>query len=66
MLLRAVPAVAKVRLVVSLDGDRDVMLLRAEAATADEALVQKLGLALQSATKLRGAGRIGTAGEPAE
>ena len=52
--LRAVPAVAKARLVVSLDGDRDVMLLRAEAATADAALVQKLGLALQSATKLRG------------
>jgi phenylacetate-CoA ligase len=53
-LLRAVPAVAKARLVVSLDGERDVMLLRAEAATADEALVEKLGLALQSATKLRG------------
>jgi phenylacetate-CoA ligase len=39
---------------VSLDGDRDVMLLRAEAAAGDEALTEKLGLALQSATKLRG------------
>ncbi|TDH61975.1 phenylacetate--CoA ligase family protein [Dankookia rubra] len=53
-LLRAVPIVMKARLVVSLDGDRDVMLLRAEAATADEALTEQLGLALQSATKLRG------------
>jgi len=52
--LRAVPAVSKARLVISLDGDRDVMLLRAEAATADEALMEKLGLALQSTTKLRG------------
>ncbi|MFC7476929.1 phenylacetate--CoA ligase family protein [Dankookia sp. GCM10030260] len=52
--LRAVTAVAKARLVVSLDGDRDVMLLRAEAATADEALLAQLGVALQSATKLRG------------
>mgnify|MGYP003590360048 CR=1 FL=1 len=30
------------------------LLLRAEAATADEALVERLGLALQSTTKLRG------------
>jgi phenylacetate-CoA ligase len=30
------------------------MLLRAEAATADEALIEKLGLVLQSTTKLRG------------
>lgn len=53
-LVRNVLGVAKVRLVVSLDGDRDAMLLRAEAATADEALVEKLGLALHAATKLRG------------
>ncbi|MDO9706992.1 phenylacetate--CoA ligase family protein [Paracraurococcus lichenis] len=52
--LRAVPAVAKARLVVSLEGERDVMLLRAEATERDEALVEKLGLALQNATKLRG------------
>ena len=49
--LRAVPGVAKARLVVALDGDRDTMLLRAEAppeaATA-------LAVALQAATKLRG------------
>jgi phenylacetate-CoA ligase len=49
--LRAVPGVVKARLVVSLDGDRDVMLLRAEApAVAAEAL----SAALHSATKLRG------------
>ncbi|MCB4822848.1 phenylacetate--CoA ligase family protein [Roseicella aerolata] len=52
--LRAVPGVGRARLVVSLDGDRDVMTLRAEAPAADEALTEKLGLALQSATKLRG------------
>ncbi|WP_431270099.1 phenylacetate--CoA ligase family protein [Dankookia sp. P2] len=52
--LRAVPAVTKARLVVSLDGDRDVMRLRVEAATADEALLERLGVALQAATKLRG------------
>ncbi|TCZ55070.1 phenylacetate--CoA ligase family protein [Roseicella aquatilis] len=52
--LRAVPGVAKARLVVSLEGDRDAMLLRAEAPAPDEALTEKLGLALQSATRLRG------------
>jgi phenylacetate-CoA ligase len=52
--LRAVPGVARARLVVSLEGDRDVMTLRAEAPAADEALTERLGLALQSATKLRG------------
>jgi phenylacetate-CoA ligase len=52
--LRAVPSVAKARLVVSLDGNRDVMLLRAEAATTDAELAERLGLALQAATKLRG------------
>ncbi|GGC57945.1 phenylacetate--CoA ligase [Siccirubricoccus deserti] len=53
-LLRAVPGVARARLVVALDGDRDTMLLRAEAAAPDEALVTRLGLALQAATRLRG------------
>ncbi len=52
--LRAVPGIGKARLVVALDGDRDVMTLRAEVPAADEALVEKLGLALQSATRLRG------------
>ncbi|MBL6457895.1 AMP-binding protein [Belnapia sp. T6] len=49
--LRAVPGVAKARLVVSLEGERDVMLLRAEApAEAAAALAE----ALQGATNLRG------------
>jgi phenylacetate-CoA ligase len=51
--LRAVPAVARARLVVSLEGERDIMLLRAESADAGVAPV--LEAALQSATKLRGA-----------
>lgn len=50
-LLRAVPGVAKARLIVSLDADRDTMLLRAEAPPeAANALAE----ALQAATKLRG------------
>ncbi|WP_456303792.1 phenylacetate--CoA ligase family protein [Belnapia rosea] len=49
--LRAVPSAAKARLVISLDGERDVMLLRAEAPTG---AAQALAEALQSATKLRG------------
>ena len=53
-ILRAVPAATRVRLVVSLEGDRDVMLLRAEAPAIDTALAERLGVALQSATKLRG------------
>jgi phenylacetate-CoA ligase len=49
--LRAVPGVARARLIVSLDADRDTMLLRAEApAEAADALAQ----ALQAVTKLRG------------
>jgi phenylacetate-CoA ligase len=53
-LVKTVPGLGRVRLVVSLDGDRDVMLLRAEAAPRDEALAAKISEALQSLTKLRG------------
>ncbi|MCO6417672.1 AMP-binding protein [Siccirubricoccus sp. KC 17139] len=53
-LLRAVSGVTKARLVIALEGERDTMTLRAEAAAADEALVERLGLALQSVTRLRG------------
>ncbi|WP_149535349.1 phenylacetate--CoA ligase family protein [Siccirubricoccus phaeus] len=53
-LLRAVPGIAKARLVIALEGERDSMTLRAETAMADEALVERLGIALQSATRLRG------------
>lgn len=52
--LRAVPGATRARLVVSLDGDRDVMLLRAEAAAPDQALAEALGRTLQAATRLRG------------
>jgi phenylacetate-CoA ligase len=51
---RAVPATARLRLVVALDGERDVMTLRAECASPDRALQSALEHALQSATKLRG------------
>jgi phenylacetate-CoA ligase len=51
--LAAVPGASKARLVVSLDGDRDAMLLRAEAE--DASLAPALERALQAATKLRGA-----------
>jgi phenylacetate-CoA ligase len=54
--LHAVPAANKARLVVSLEGERDVMLLRAEAT--DAGLAPALEAALQSATKLRGAVEI--------
>nr|WP_174890353.1 AMP-binding protein [Roseicella sp. DB1501] len=54
-LLRAVPGVKRARLVVSLEGERDAMLLRAEAAAPDPTLAERLGQALQAATKLRGA-----------
>ncbi|MBN9508963.1 MAG: hypothetical protein J0I21_07565 [Alphaproteobacteria bacterium] len=51
---RAVPDAARLRLIVAHDGERDVMTLRAESATHDEALHAALERALQSATKLRG------------
>lgn len=50
--LRDVPGVVKARLVVSLEGDRDVMLLRAEAAEAG--IASALEAALRARTKLRG------------
>lgn len=50
--LRAVPAVTRARLVISLDGTRDVMVLRAEAA--DPGIAETLVAALADATKLRG------------
>ena len=53
-MLRAVPEVSKARLIIRLDGDRDTMLLRAEAEVCDEALTRRLGAALQAVTKLRG------------
>ena len=50
---KAVPGLGRLRLVVRLDGERDVMTLRAEAAS-DAALAERLAEALQAQTKLRG------------
>jgi len=50
--LATVPGVRRARRVLGLDGDRDAMLLRAEAE--DPGLAAALERALQSATKLRG------------
>ena len=50
--LCAFPSVARARLVVSRDGDRDVMLLKAEATSA--ALTDALAAKLQDVTRLRG------------
>jgi phenylacetate-CoA ligase len=55
-ILRAHPAVARARLVVALEGERDAMTLRAEAT--DPSLAAPLAQALQAATKLRGAVEI--------
>jgi phenylacetate-CoA ligase len=54
--LRAVPHVARARLIIALEGERDVMCLRAEAS--DATLAPTLEAALQAATKLRGAVEI--------
>jgi len=54
-LLRGLP-VTKARLVIALENDRDVMVLRAEAT--DPGLAPRLEAALQAATKLRGAVEI--------
>lgn len=55
-LLRAFPGVARARLIVSRDGDRDAMLLRAEAS--DATLADALAAKLQDITRLRGAVEI--------
>jgi phenylacetate-CoA ligase len=52
---KAVPGLGRLRLVVTLDGERDAMTLRAEAAAPDEALAARTAEALQAQTKLRGA-----------
>lgn len=48
------PALGRLRLVVSRDGETDVMTLRAEAAAASDALHNELTTTLQGVTKLRG------------
>ncbi|MBX6373640.1 MAG: AMP-binding protein [Acetobacteraceae bacterium] len=53
-ILRAHPGVRRARLVVALEGERDAMTLRAEAASPDPALAASLARALQSVTNLRG------------
>jgi phenylacetate-CoA ligase len=51
-LLRGFPGVSRARLVVSREGDRDAMTLRAEAA--DPSLADALAAKLQDVTRLRG------------
>lgn len=48
------PALGRLRLVVSRDGEADAMTLRAEAAAASDALRSELATTLQGVTKLRG------------
>jgi phenylacetate-CoA ligase len=52
-ILRAHPEVSRARLVVTLAGERDEMVLRAEAP--DPAIAESLARTLQSVTRLRGA-----------
>ncbi|MBR0643623.1 phenylacetate--CoA ligase family protein [Plastoroseomonas hellenica] len=51
--VRQHPGVGRARLVISLDGDRDTMILRAEAT--DASLAEALAQSLQAVTRLRGA-----------
>jgi phenylacetate-CoA ligase len=53
-LARRFPAVGRMRLVIDRPGEADRMTLRAEAATTDAMLAQRLAETLQSVTKLRG------------
>lgn len=55
-ILRAIPAATRARLVIARDGDRDVMLLKAEAT--DASLADALAAKLQDVTRLRGAAEI--------
>jgi phenylacetate-CoA ligase len=51
---RRFPSVGRMRLVIDRPGEADRMTLRAEAATTDAMLAQRLAETLQSVTKLRG------------
>jgi phenylacetate-CoA ligase len=48
------PELGRVRLVVTRQGETDVMTLKAEAATADAGLAARVGETLQALTKLKG------------
>jgi phenylacetate-CoA ligase len=52
---KSFPALGRVRLVVTRVGEQDVMTLMAETADRDQSLADRIGEALQSATKLKGA-----------
>jgi phenylacetate-CoA ligase len=56
------PEVGRVRLVVGREGEHDVMILKAEAKVADEALRARLAQSLKAETKLRGAIELVTPG----
>lgn len=53
-LARRHPALGRLRLVVTRDGEQDVMTLHAEADQPDNALSEAMALSLQSVTKLKG------------
>jgi phenylacetate-CoA ligase len=48
------PELTRLRLVVTRDGEMDVMTLKAEALTRDAALADKIGETVQAITKLKG------------
>lgn len=52
--LRAHPGLARGRLVIRLDGERDEMVLRVEAASPDDSMAESVARTLQSVTRLRG------------
>ncbi|MGI9411041.1 MAG: phenylacetate--CoA ligase family protein, partial [Hyphomicrobiaceae bacterium] len=49
------PELARVRLVVTREGEQDAMLLKAESVNHDAALVDAVARTLQDVTKLKGA-----------
>ena len=52
------PALGRLRLVVTRDGEQDAMTLHAEAAQPDASLSETLATSLQSVTKLKGAVKV--------
>jgi phenylacetate-CoA ligase len=47
------PALARVRLVVTREGEQDRMVLMAECAASDPSLAERIAASMQAATKLR-------------
>ena len=60
------PALGRLRLVVTREGETDVMTLKAETAAGSEALREEIAASLRAVTKLGGGRRTGRAAVPAE